>query len=113
MHPVTAHGFNLGLSGAQILANEITSANSRGADIGASPALERYETRHMQSTRPMYHGTNEIVKLFTDDRLAPKVVRQVALRLVNNFPPIKRAIQSKLTAANRKGSLLPPFFRLH
>ncbi len=98
MHPVTAHGFNLGLSGAEILSKEIVSAKRRGQDIGAADVLKRYQTRHMRTTRPMYRGTNDVVKLFTDDRRPVKFVRQLALRLVNNFPPVKWAIQKKLTA---------------
>ena len=69
MHPVTAHGFNLGLSGQDILAKEIISATAQQRDIGATSLLQRYQRRHMRTTRPMFHGTNEIVKLFTDDRV--------------------------------------------
>ena len=98
MHPVTAHGFNLGLSGAEILAKEITSATRQGKNFAAIGVLERYQRRHMRTTRPMYHGTNEIVKLFTDDRAPTKFVRRLALHVVNNLPPVRWAIQSKLTA---------------
>lgn len=97
MHPVTAHGYNLGLGGAEILANEIRRAAKANRDIGAQRMLERYERRHMRTTRPMYHGTNEIVKFFTDDRAPAKLARTAVLRLANRFPPIRRAIQHKLT----------------
>ena len=97
MHPVTAHGYNLGLSGQEILAKEIKLATTRNRDIGAKSLLERYERRHMRTTRPMYHGTNEIVKFFTDDRTPTKLARTAVLRLANRFPPIRKAIQNKLT----------------
>lgn len=97
MHPVTAHGFNLGLSGQQILASEVINAVNQGSDIGARERLQRFETRHMRMTRPMYHGTNSLVKFFTDDRAPAKIARKIALRLANNFPPIKHAIRNKLT----------------
>jgi ubiquinone biosynthesis UbiH/UbiF/VisC/COQ6 family hydroxylase len=97
MHPVTAHGYNLGLGGAEILANEIRRAAKANRDIGAQRVLERYERRHMRTTRPMYHGTNEIVKFFTDDRAPAKLARTAVLRFANRFPPIRRAIQHKLT----------------
>ncbi|MCH7538634.1 MAG: 5-demethoxyubiquinol-8 5-hydroxylase UbiM [Proteobacteria bacterium] len=104
MHPVTAHGYNLGLSGQEILAQEVNDAASRSGDIGARPLLERYQRKHMRSTKPMYHGTNEIVKFFTDDRVPAKLARRVALRLANRIPLVKRLIQSKLTASfNRIG----------
>ncbi len=112
MHPVTAHGYNLGLSGADILATEIRAAIHAGTDIGDIKLLKRYERKHMRNTRPIYHGTNEIVKFFTDDRLPAKVARKAALRLVNHIPPIKRVIRNKLTESSNRTSILPPFFDL-
>lgn len=97
MHPVTAHGYNLGLSGQEILATEIINAAAQQRDIGATLLLQRYQNKHMRTTRPMFHGTNEIVKFFTDDRAPAKLARSIALRLANRIPPIKRVIQNKLT----------------
>jgi ubiquinone biosynthesis UbiH/UbiF/VisC/COQ6 family hydroxylase len=108
MHPVTAHGYNLGLSGQEILANEIISAAAQQRDIGTMQLLERYQRKHMRTTKPMFHGTNEIVKFFTDDRFPAKLARKVALRLANRIPPIKRVIQNKLTETSNRNSLLPP-----
>ena len=111
MHPVTAHGYNLGLSGQEILAKEINSAAARKRDIGATYLLERYQRRHMRTTKPMFHGTNEIVKFFTDDRVPAKLARKVVLRLANRVPPIKHVIRNKLTEARNRNSLIPPLFR--
>ena len=111
MHPVTAHGYNLGLSGQDILAKEIISAAAQEGDIGATSLLERYQRQHMRTTKPMFHGTNEIVKFFTDDRVPAKLARLVALRLANRIPLIKRIIQSKLTETTTRNSLLPLFSR--
>jgi len=106
MHPVTAHGYNLGLSGQEILAKAIIKAAAQQGDIGATSLLRKYQHKHMQSTRPMFHGTNEIVKLFTDDRAPAKLARQLALRLANRVPPIKRAIHNKLTESRSRRGLL-------
>jgi 2-polyprenyl-6-methoxyphenol hydroxylase-like FAD-dependent oxidoreductase len=110
MHPVTAHGYNLGLSGADILATEIRGAIQSNTDIGDIRLLKRYERKHMRNTRPMFHGTNEIVKFFTDDRLPAKIARKVVMRLVNHLPPIKNAIRNKLTESSNRTSILPPIF---
>ena len=104
MHPVTAHGYNLGLSGQEILAKEIINAAVSQRDIGAENLLDRYQRKHRRTTAPMFHGTNEIVKFFTDDRAPAKFARKVALRLANRLPPIKRVIQSKLTETSNQGS---------
>jgi len=111
MHPVTAHGYNLGLSGQEILAREITNAAAQQRDIGATSLLQRYQRKHMRTTRPMYHGTNEIVKFFTDDRVPAKLARKVVLRLVNMIPPIKGVIRNKLSETTNRISLLPPLFK--
>ena len=111
MHPVTAHGYNLGLSGQEILAQEIIDAASRNGDIGATTLLERYQRKHMRTTKPMFHGTNEIVKFFTDDRIPAKLARHIALRLADRLPLIKRVIQSKLTEKTNRSGFLPPIFR--
>ncbi len=73
------------------------NAVNNGSDIGAHELLQRFEKRHMRTTLPMYHGTNNLVKFFTDDRAPVKIARKIALRLANNFPPIKQAIRHKLT----------------
>ncbi len=111
MHPVTAHGYNLGLSGADLLATEIRSALKSGGDIGDLRRLKRYERKHMRNTRPIFHGTNHMVRFFTDDRLAARIARKVALRLANNIPPIKRVIRNKLTGRSNRNGVLPPLFR--
>jgi len=107
MHPVTAHGFNLGLRGQHTLANEIKSALKQEIDFGSFSVLERYQKQHMRVTRPMYIGTNEIVNLFTNDSVPAKFARDFALRFSNNFPPVKRMIERKLTEVEGNSLLLP------
>lgn len=109
MHPVTAHGFNLGLSGQDILANEILTALSKNRAYWNTATLKRYQQRHMLTTRPLYHGTNTVVSLFTNDSFPATLLRKAALRLSNNLPPIKWAIQQKLMAKNQIKALLPRF----
>ncbi len=109
MHPVTAHGFNLGLSGQDLLATEITGAISKGIEIWNSSLLQRYQQHHMLVTRPLYHGTNTIVGLFTNDSYPATLLRKAALRISNNFPPVKWAIEQKLMAKNHLKNFIPPF----
>ncbi len=110
MHPVTAHGFNLGLRGQNTLAKEIKSAISKNKDIGSSTVLAKYDRKHQSITKPLYFGTNKIVGLFTNDSLPAKVVRNFTLRFANHFAPIKRMITNKLTEKDEKASL--PFIKL-
>jgi len=106
MHPVTAHGFNLGLRGSDTLAREILKAHSSAKDIGSEKVLTTYQRKHMLVTRPLYHGTNGIVGLFTNDRAPAKLARKAVLHISNRLPPLKKAISAMLTETHPR-KLLP------
>jgi ubiquinone biosynthesis UbiH/UbiF/VisC/COQ6 family hydroxylase len=110
MHPVTAHGFNLGIRGAHYLAEEIKSAQSKNRDFASPVVLEKYQANHIKITRPLYLGTNGIVGLFTSESVPAKFLRSITLRLANNFPPIKHMITNKLTEKRTSPSLFPFIF---
>lgn len=97
MHPVTAHGFNLGLRSVSILSDLIIQAAKNGQDIGSSTLLAQYQRQHMMVTRPMYHGTNMIVRLFTNETLPAKMLRSLVIRMSNHLPPVKHFISRQLT----------------
>ncbi len=105
MHPVTAHGFNLGLYGQHSLADAIATAARQRRDIGADDVLASYQRQHRLASLPLYYGTNGIVKLFTTETVPAKIMRQAVLRISNRLPPLKWAITRKLTEVN--DSLLP------
>lgn len=97
MHPVTAHGFNLGLSSADILAALITEAVQQGRDFASPALLARYDSKHSLHARPLYYGTNMLLKLFTNETPPAKLLRGLVLRVSNNFPPLKQLITRQLT----------------
>jgi ubiquinone biosynthesis UbiH/UbiF/VisC/COQ6 family hydroxylase len=100
MHPVTAHGFNLGLRGADVLAREIREAIGRGRDVADRRALARYQADHMRASKPLYLATNATALFYTDDRLPVRVLRAAALRLGSRLGPFRRAVVERLTEAD-------------
>lgn len=100
MHPVTAHGFNFALRGANTLACEIKKAYSLGGDIAAADLLNCYERKHRRDTRPLFLVTHAIAKLYSDDSAPARLLRAAALRLGNRVTPFKRAVANMLTEAN-------------
>ncbi|MBE8190097.1 MAG: FAD-dependent hydroxylase [Candidatus Thioglobus sp.] len=102
MHPVTAHGFNLGLRGQNILANLVKEALSAGQDIGSPALLKLFEKKHIRMTKLMFFGTNGIVALFTNDAPAIKQLRRFVLKFAEHFPPIKHLITNHLTEAKNR-----------
>ena len=97
MHPVTAHGFNLGLSSQAILSDLIKSAHRQRRDIGAPTLLQQYDRKHQLKTRPIYHGTNFVVKLFTNETPPAKLLRTAVLRVSDVLMPVKKLISHQLT----------------
>jgi len=106
MHPVTAHGFNLGLKGQDLLSFAVKRAFDHGLDIGSDEVLNDYERKHINFSRLMYFGTNGIVALFTNDTFVAKRIRKLVLKFANRFPPVKSLITSHLTES-KKSNLIP------
>jgi len=90
MHPVTAHGFNLGLKGLDILTNEIKTAIKDKTDIGQKDALKKYQSKLHRAAAPVYLATNGIINLYTSNILPAKLTRQFILRFVNIIKPVKQ-----------------------
>ncbi|QDH25532.1 FAD-dependent hydroxylase [Neokomagataea tanensis] len=93
MHPITAHGFNLGLKGQETLARAIADGPK---DAGAPSSLARYERQHRRATLPLYAGTNAIATLYTRDSTPAMAVRRLGLGLADRLIPFKKAITGML-----------------
>ena len=106
MHPVTAHGFNLGLLGTLRLAELIDRAARAHRDIGAASLLAHYGRSHALATLPLYFGTNAIVSLYTRDTLPARLARETLVRLGGRVRPFRRALAGSLTRV-RSAGLLP------
>ncbi|MBQ4854051.1 5-demethoxyubiquinol-8 5-hydroxylase UbiM [Rhodanobacter sp. B2A1Ga4] len=110
MHPVTAHGFNFGLLGQDILARELRAAQAAGQSIAAPALLARYERRLRLATRPLYLATNLLAGLYTDDRRPARALRKLALGAGARLAPFRRLVMSGLTAEH--GGVPAPLRRL-
>lgn len=97
MHPVTAHGYNLGLAGVERLAETLAQARQRGQDLGSEDVLAAYARAHHRHAWPIYQGTNAIVRLYTDPRPLPRLLRQWVLQGARRLPPLQAAIVGQLT----------------
>jgi len=90
MHPVTAHGFNLGLQGLDILVDVIKEAVKNKNDIGLTNVLDNYQIKLHRTAAPVYLATNSIINLYTSNILPAKLTRQFMLRFVNTIKPVKQ-----------------------
>ncbi|WP_028918863.1 5-demethoxyubiquinol-8 5-hydroxylase UbiM [Pseudoxanthomonas suwonensis] len=99
MHPVTAHGFNLGLASVERLSDLAATALRQGRDLGDPFLLARYERRHRRGSWPLFQATRAIVGLYTDARPPARWLRTAALRASAAVPPFRRLLAAGLTDA--------------
>lgn len=109
MHPVTAHGFNLGLRGCDILTTAIKKAQRRFQPINSTQVLNEYQNKYKIITKVMYQGTNSIVSLFSQTTPIMKTLRQLALKASIKVPLVNKLISAHLTEKYRKQRNLLPF----
>jgi 2-polyprenyl-6-methoxyphenol hydroxylase-like FAD-dependent oxidoreductase len=97
MHPVTAHGFNLGLQSVNILSNQLNT-NLLPFTKNIHTSLHSYNLKYKLKllSTPLYKGTNLIAGLYNDSSLKAKIARNIGLKLGNNFPLFKHIIQKIL-----------------
>ncbi len=95
-YPITAHGFNLGLQGIEILTKEIKSAIKNNIDIGSNFVLNKFQYKLHLTAIPLYLATNSIVQLYTNTSRPSKIARKFALRAVNTIKPLKKAFMNVL-----------------
>ena len=97
MHPVTAHGWNFGLYGVEVLARAVAAAWRNHGDPGEAGALAAYEREHRRTTLPVYLGTNAVVSLFTDARPLPRLARRTVLAAADRLPGVSTLVKGAIT----------------
>jgi len=97
MHPVTAHGFNLGLRSADTLAQLILKSHMQGKEIASQWLLHQYEARHKLLSKPLYDATNAIVSLYTNPAPLAKILRKTGIKVGNKLLPFKKLVTHRLT----------------
>lgn len=97
MHPVTAHGFNLGLRSIDTLARALVEAHRGGRDIASPALLERYQQTHQRAARGLYMATHAVATLYTRDHVPARWLRRGMVTLGERFTPFKRAVAASLT----------------
>lgn len=98
MHPITAHGFNLGLKGQETLARAIADGSG---DAGDPDALRRFERQHRIATAPLFAATNGIATVYTHDAAPVLALRRAGLGVAQGLMPFKRFVTGLLMDRNR------------
>jgi 2-octaprenyl-6-methoxyphenol hydroxylase len=90
IHPIAGQGLNLGLKDVAALAETIVDAARLGLDPGAADVLAIYERARRFDTVSMGAVTDGLNRLFSNDVLPVRLIRDLGLGLVDRMPGLKR-----------------------
>jgi 2-octaprenyl-6-methoxyphenol hydroxylase len=90
IHPIAGQGLNLGLHDAAALAETIADALRLGMDPGGADALDNYERARRADITAMGLMTDGLNRLFSNDVLPLRLIRDLGLGLVDRMPGLKR-----------------------
>ena len=89
IHPIAGQGLNLGFRDVAALAETIVEADRLGLDIGSLAVLERYQVWRRFDTFQMGVTTDVLNRLFSNDIMPVRALRDFGLGLVERMPPLK------------------------
>ncbi len=92
VHPLAGQGVNLGLRDVSALRDAVADARSRRADWAAPHRLQRWARTRRSDATASAHAFSLINRVFSNDALAPTLLRGHALGLVGKLAPLNRAL---------------------
>ncbi len=90
IHPLAGQGWNLALRDVGALAELVVDAKRVGLDVGSPALLARYERWRRLDSLALIAVTDGLNRLFGNDLLPLRLVRELGLGLVERTPPLKR-----------------------
>jgi len=90
IHPLAGQGLNLGLKDVAALAETVLDAARLGLDYGRVDVLQRYERWRRFDSFTLAVVTDGLNRLFSNDFLPLRLVRDVGMAVVDQIPPLRR-----------------------
>lgn len=90
MHPIAGQGVNLGFRDIDVLAELINRQNSLGLDIGEQSLLINYAHMRSFDNVSMLAVTDFITRLFSNNIIPLRAVRDIGLLAVGKLTPLKK-----------------------
>ena len=92
IHPLAGQGINLGLQDVAVLAQEILAAAETGANPGSIEVLRRYQRQRKGENLAMMAAMDGFKRLFEQDALPLRWLRNAGMRSVGRIAPVKQLI---------------------
>ena len=97
LHPVAGQGFNLGLRDANNLASLLSNAQrQKTREAGLGRAMEEYAWARNDDVERSVGFTDFLVGVFSNDHLATRLPRGLALAAVDMLPFARRALAKRM-----------------
>jgi len=90
IHPIAGQGLNIGLQDVRTLTDILASLKNDQKDIGLKDNLAPYQTKRFPENTAMAAATDILNKVFSNNMLSSKILRQHGLKYVKKFAPAKR-----------------------
>ncbi len=92
IHPIAGQGLNLGLKDVAVLAEIIVAEMRLGLDPGTTASLKAYQRARRFDALTMGAAADMMYRLFSNDILPLRLVRDLGLGLVDRAPPLKNLL---------------------
>ena len=92
IHPLAGQGINLGLQDVSVLAEEILAGHARSVSPGELALLRRYQRRRKGENLTMMAAMDGFKRLFEQQALPLRWLRNVGMRRVDQMLPLKQRI---------------------
>jgi 2-octaprenyl-6-methoxyphenol hydroxylase len=115
IHPIAGQGLNMGLRDVATLAEIITDHAALGLDLGDLMVIEAYEKARRADTVAMASVTDALNRLFSNDAMPVRLMRDFGLGVVDRLPSLKTRLIREAAANNphlprlMRGESLPGF----
>jgi 2-octaprenyl-6-methoxyphenol hydroxylase len=106
IHPIAGQGLNVGFHDAAALAEIVADAVRLGLDPGGADVLGGYERARRVDVTAMGAVTDGLNRLFSNDLLPVRLIRDLGLGLVDRLPAAKRFFMREAAGASRAGPRL-------
>lgn len=95
IHPLAGQGVNLGFKDAQVLAEEILRAVTKGLSPGSDLVLARYQRRRQADNLATMAAMEGFKRLFGSEQPLVRLIRNEGLRLFDRMLPLKQHVVMK------------------
>ena len=106
IHPLAGQGLNLGLADAAALAEAVVDAVRLGLDPGGAEVLAAYERARRFDAVTLAGTTDALNRIFSNDALPLRVLRDLGLGLVDRSPAAKGFFATQAAGATPRAPRL-------